>query len=362
MNILENLSLECCPYPVVNIDSPATPKAGLHHHTPKLCHKVFGRGECEPFYRSLRGKAGRHQCPYGFSVWPIEICASQVAVTALIGAPRLGGDAERLRAKEYPANHVDAEDIPKWTAKVAALVLKGDAERELEFARRLEALHEIRRLNQIVKTNMERACTKQSPDDPDAAPVDLVRAFRASSLMSVQLDALDLLANPASAMSFAPRRWVFYRTVDKMVRIYRVIADGRTVTIRLTGSSVSMALLDERTIHIIPSAFIDNAVKYSQPGGMVEVHVSDGLRGNIPVITVEVTSNGPVATPEEERNLFVSRGRGKAARAIAEGSGIGLTLAKIVADQHKGWISASQRPLPTGRSEWTFKFQVPRLQ
>ena len=251
MNILENLALECSPYPVVNINSPSTPKPGLHHHTPKLCRKVFGRGECEQFYHSLRGEVGRHQCPYGFSVWPIEIGASQVAVTALIGAPRHGGDAERLRAKEYPANHV---------------------------------------------------------------------------------------------------------------RIYRVIADSRTVTIRLTGSSVSMALLDERTIHIIPSAFIDNAVKCSQPGGMVEVHVSDGVRGNVPVITVEVTSNGPVATIEEERNLFVSRGRGKAGRAIAEGSGIGLTLAKIGADQHKGWISASQRQLATpGRAEWTFKFQVPRL-
>ncbi|HYW47972.1 MAG TPA: HAMP domain-containing sensor histidine kinase [Bryobacteraceae bacterium] len=303
----------------------------------------------------------RAQCPYGFSVWPIKLGATRIAVTGVIGAPRLGGDAERWRAKEYPHNRVNADAIPAWAKAIAETVVLGGRGREEEFARRLEALHEIRRFNQIIRTNMERACYEASPKDPDDAPVDLVRAHRASALISVQLDALDLLANPASAMSFEPQQRVFYKTVDKIVRMYQVIADNRNVKLQLRGGSMAEAQLDNRTIHIIPSVFVDNAVKYSEPGEAVDVHVWDELRAGAPVISVEVASRGPAAAPEEEQNLFVRRGRGQAAKGVAEGSGIGLTLAKIVADQHKGWISASQLPL-NGRAEWKFKFQIPRAK
>jgi signal transduction histidine kinase len=300
------------------------------------------------------------QCPFGFSVWPIKIGDTRLAITAIVGAPRIGGDAERLRAKEYPQNRVDAAAIAPWVRAISDIVARGDVEREEEFARRLEALHEIRRFNQIVRTNMERACYEQSPEDPDDASVELVRAHRASALISVQLDALDLLANPASAMSFEAQRRVFYKTVDKIVRMYRVIAENRNVKLQLRGPSLAEAQLDNRTIHIIPSVFIDNAIKYSERGDAVDVHVWDEQRDGIPVISVEVTSRGPTATQEEMRDLFVRRNRGQAAKGVAEGSGIGLTLAKIVADQHKGWISANQRTLPAGRSEWQFKFQVSR--
>jgi hypothetical protein len=309
MDILKRIATLSSPFPLVDLDLPHVPVNGLHHPTPKFCHKVFRHGECERFYRGLDRAAGRQQCPYGFSVWPARIGPSRVAVTGLVGAPRLGGDDERRRAKEFPENKVAAEAVGKWTIEIGAIISQGDLEREQEFARRLDALHEIRRFNQIIKTNMERACTnKSTTGDPDDAPAELVRAHRASGLISVQLDALDLLANPASAMSFKPRPWVFYKIVDKIVRIYRVIGDNRNVRIRLSGTSKSDAHLDQRTIHIIPSVFIDNAVKYSESGDTVEVHVCDELRESRPVITLQVTSNGPAVSEAEERNLFHQRG------------------------------------------------------
>ena len=126
-------------------------------------------------------------------------------------------------------------------------------------------------------------------------------------------------------MDFAPRRWRFYRIVDKIVRIYRVIGDSKNVRIRLSGGSHSDALVDLRTVHIVPSVFIDNAVKYSQMGETVDVRVSDETLDQKSVIALRVTSNGPPATQDEERDLFIRRARGHAARAIAEGSGVGLT-------------------------------------
>jgi hypothetical protein len=256
MDVLESVAIACSPFPLVQLDNPSVPLPGQHYATPRFCQRAFPKGECEKFYRWLSANGGgRHQCPFGFSVWPATIGKTRLAVTGLVGWPRIGGAEERLRAKESPQNHVEAGAIPEWVKSISDMVTRGDLEREQEFARRLEALHEIRRFNQIVKTNMERACTSASPEDPDAAQVELVRTHRASSLISVQLDALDLLANPASAMSFEPRRWVFYKTVDKMVRIYQVVADSREVFLSLGGGSNAEVHMDKRTIHIIPSVF-----------------------------------------------------------------------------------------------------------
>lgn len=220
MDILERIAFSCSPYPLALLDNPGLPIARRDHPLPRICARAFARGECERFYRTLSND-GRTQCPCGFSVWPAKIGETRVAVTAVVGSPRMGGAAERLRAKEYPQNRVDAESIPAWLMAISEIVKQGDVAREEEFARRLEALHEIRRFNQIIRTNMERACYAQSPGDPDDAGVELVRAHRASALISVQLDALDLLANPSSAMSVEGQRRVFYKTVDKIVRMYR---------------------------------------------------------------------------------------------------------------------------------------------
>lgn len=359
MSVLEDIVRDASPYPLVDLVAPDIPGSGLSHHTPKFCSRVFPKGRCAAFYREVDFEEPRVQCPYGFSVWPTSIGTHKVAVTALVGAPRLGGDDERLRAKEYPENKVDARAVENWISRMRKIVREGSSARDDEFARKLDALHEIRKFNSIIKTSMERACDKASPADPDQAPVDLVRALRASSLISGQLDALDLLANPDSAMTFNPRRWVFYRTVDKLVRTYRVLADNRNVKIIFKGGSMSNAWIDDRTIHIIPSAFIDNAVKYSPPGGTVEVMVADEVRDGKAFIGLRVRSEGPSATPEEEAGLFRVRARGKEAKGIAEGSGVGLSLAKVVSDQHGGVIGVEQRRLSDKRSEWIFGFYIP---
>jgi signal transduction histidine kinase len=359
MAVLEDIIKDASPFPLVDLSEPTVPRPGLIHPTPKFCEKVFPKGKCAAFYKSATPGAGRQQCPYGFTVWPTTIGTQKLAVTALIGAPRLGGDDERMRAKDFPENKVDAEAVDAWIRRMVKILREGTASREDEFARKLDALHEIRKFNSIVKTSMERACDAASPSDPDQAPPDLVRALRASSLISGQLDALDLLANPESAMTFNPRRWVFYRTVDKIVRTYRVLADNRKVKVVFRGGSVATAWIDDRTIHIIPSAFVDNAVKYSPPGATVEVTVADEARDGKPMIGLRVRSEGPPASVEEERMLFRQRGRGKEAKGIAEGSGVGLSLAKVVADQHGGTIGVEQRHLTNNRSEWVFVFFIP---
>ncbi len=360
MTVLDQIAAASSPFPLADLTTPRIPQDGKFIPTPRTCKKVFHEGKCAEFYRSVATSNGRRECPYGFSVWPYQFGETRIAVTGLIGSPRLNSGQERIRAKEYPRNHVAADAVEHWASTMAGVLSAGNLARDREFSRRLDALHEIRKFNSIVKTNMERICTRQSPSDPDEADPDMVRALRASSLISVQLDALDILANAGTSAAMSnPRKWVFYRTVDKIVRLYRVLADSRGVKLRLSGSSNATARVDERTIHIIPSCLVDNAIKYSPRDGIIDVSVTDETVDGRPVIVLRVRSEGPPATAEEEGVLFVARGRGQAARATAEGSGVGLAIAHMVASGHGATIDAKQRKVSSSLSEWVFRVVLP---
>jgi signal transduction histidine kinase len=204
-------------------------------------------------------------------------------------------------------------------------------------------------------------CGAESPSNPEAAKPDLVRAWKASELVSVHLDSADVLANPESSGGAGRRDAVIYQVVDKIVRIYHGLSAQKGITLRLNGQSHASASINPNTFHIIPSAFVDNAIKYSLQGQVVDVTVSERTTAQGNSIIVEVVSEGPSATAEEEAGLFRRQGRAKLALGITEGSGLGLFIAKIVADQHATVLSASQRQGPRERSNWRFKFEIPAI-
>lgn len=174
MGVLEEIVKDSSPYPLVDLSEPSIPRPGLMHATPRFCEKVFPKGKCSAFYRSLVAlSGGKRQCPYGFTAWSAAIGTHKLAVTALVGAPRFGGDEERMRAKESPDNRVATDAVEAWIGRVSKIVREGASSREDEFARKLDALHEIRKFNSIVKTSMERACDAASPSDPWRAPPKL---------------------------------------------------------------------------------------------------------------------------------------------------------------------------------------------
>jgi signal transduction histidine kinase len=91
---------------------------------------------------------------------------------------------------------------------------------------------------------------------------------------------------------------------------------------------------------------LDNAIKYSSPGGLVTVAMrSDGGR-----TSVTVTDDGPGIPPEAQERVFERFFRGDAARGRQEGSttsgaGLGLAISRRIAEAHGGTLElAESRP------------------
>jgi two-component system sensor histidine kinase MprB len=80
---------------------------------------------------------------------------------------------------------------------------------------------------------------------------------------------------------------------------------------------------------------LDNAVKWSPPGGAVEVQVKHR--------EVTVRDHGPGIAKSDLPHVFDRFYRAPSARGLP-GSGLGLAIVKHVADAHRGTVSAEAAP------------------
>ncbi len=98
---------------------------------------------------------------------------------------------------------------------------------------------------------------------------------------------------------------------------------------------------NERLLQQALHNLIENAVKYTPPGGWVRV----SLHNHPSWVDAIVADNGIGIPPSKQENLFRPFYRVKDVRmAEVEGTGLGLSLVKMVADRHEGSISLFSAP------------------
>ena len=99
---------------------------------------------------------------------------------------------------------------------------------------------------------------------------------------------------------------------------------------------------------------LDNAIKFTPPGGRVEVRAGSTSRGTI---EIEVSDTGPGIREGMEDRVFERFRQEDSSRGAREGAGLGLAIVKAIAQAHGGSVAAENRPeggsrfrvtLPTG--------------
>ncbi len=112
-----------------------------------------------------------------------------------------------------------------------------------------------------------------------------------------------------------------------------VQSNGKLLTVNVSSLSY---FGDEAGIRQIISILMDNALKYCDDGGEINVTLTGGDR--YPILCVE-NSYAAVGGIELER-LFDRFYRADKARTYGTGFGIGLSMAKAIAEKHRGSITA----------------------
>jgi signal transduction histidine kinase len=96
---------------------------------------------------------------------------------------------------------------------------------------------------------------------------------------------------------------------------------------------------------------IDNAVKYSPPGDRVSVEAQQSDSR----VVIEVRDRGPGISPEHQRLIFEKFGRADVAEHAKPGTGLGLFIARSIAEAHGGALEVRSAP---GRGA-TFRLSLP---
>jgi signal transduction histidine kinase len=133
------------------------------------------------------------------------------------------------------------------------------------------------------------------------------------------------------------------------VELFAGVAEDKGVALASAASGSPVARGDRRRLQRALSNLVDNAIKYTPPGGRVGVSVSSaGTQA-----AVAVSDTGPGIAAADLPRLFERFYRGDRARNLP-GNGLGLALALAVAHAHGGDIDVR-----TGADGSTFTLRLP---
>ena len=113
----------------------------------------------------------------------------------------------------------------------------------------------------------------------------------------------------------------------------------KTHKVALTGNAPAKIFGDETTIRQMIRIFLDNAVKYTPQGGSISV----GSKIDGDKISLSISDSGIGIAPENLDKIFDRFFRVSAEQLVSEanGSGLGLSIAKWIADEHGIKISVA---------------------
>jgi signal transduction histidine kinase len=97
---------------------------------------------------------------------------------------------------------------------------------------------------------------------------------------------------------------------------------------------------DRERLRQVLTNLIENAIKYSPTGETVEVraYTDNG------VIRVDVRDRGPGIAKEDQRLIFEKFGRVGSGGATKPGTGLGLFIARSIAEAHGGTLDVRSSP------------------
>ncbi len=121
------------------------------------------------------------------------------------------------------------------------------------------------------------------------------------------------------------------------------------------GTSPAVVIGDRDRLAEVLDQLLDNALRHTRPGDDVSIAIA-GLGDSV---ELTVTDTGSGFAPGEEEKIFQRFYRVDPARTAAQGSGIGLTIARALIEAHGGLLRATS--LGPGRGA-TFTVTLPTTQ
>jgi heavy metal sensor kinase len=203
-----------------------------------------------------------------------------------------------------------------------------------------DASHELQTPLTILKGEMEVAL--RSPRSPEEYQRILKSALEEIDRIARLVEGLLLLARADAGVLRMDRRPIdLAQLVEEVYGQARILAEAHSIDLRLGPVGPVSVQGDYAHLRRLLLNLVDNGIKYTLPGG----HVALSLQSSGGWASIKVEDTGAGITPEDQARIFQRFYRSAAARSSGEGgAGLGLCIARSIAEAHGGRIEVESIP------------------
>jgi signal transduction histidine kinase len=177
----------------------------------------------------------------------------------------------------------------------------------------------------------------RTDEGADGCREALVECIEEADRMLRMLNTLmDISEAESGAMTLDPEEVKVCEVIGEIVDLYRYVAEDKGVSIETACPQKLTLFADLVRVRQALGNLVDNSVKYTPPGGVVEVAArSEGGR-----ILIAVSDTGIGMGPEELPRIWDRLYRSDQSRS-QKGLGLGLSLVKAIVEAHEGEVRVS---------------------
>jgi signal transduction histidine kinase len=201
--------------------------------------------------------------------------------------------------------------------------------------------HDLRNSFHLVINLTEMMLSNIEKDDADAA------MKKGKIIYDTSITTYNLLQNllewaliQQKGMQFKPVKCDLNQLIEEELRYQRIIAEQKGLALnRLPGKDLLLRA-DKEMLKTILRNLISNAIKYSFPGGAIDIGQTNGTD----VVVISVRDHGTGMTKEEQQMLFGAENTlSKKGTAKETGTGLGLRLCAEFVHLHGGsiWVEST---------------------
>jgi two-component system OmpR family sensor kinase len=253
--------------------------------------------------------------------------------------------AESVRRRPAGSSEpLDLTGLPSEVVPVVSAVneLLGRQHDLLESRQRFiaDAAHQLRTPLTALRLQAENLGHAENLAEVASLVAEIQAGLSRMTTLTSQLLKLARMDQPASAAALG--RHDLCDIVREVVAEALPLAESLDIDLGLSADEPTSLRCIREDVRMMIGNLVDNAIRYSRPGGQVDVAVQ--RRGNKVVVTVADT--GPGIPEAEQARVFDRFFRLPSTRS--DGSGLGLSIARVIANRSSAVISLANRTAGEG--------------
>lgn len=193
-------------------------------------------------------------------------------------------------------------------------------------------LARIRVAGECLKESLERGKPEDAREMLEAMWEDIEEADRMIGRI-LELSKVDLHESPSVADLIAPAE-----IVERLARTLSTVARSKGINVGLDLDGTVRTTGNKELLRSAMGNMLENALKYTAPGGAVWVTVKEESGDAL----ITVTNSFDPLEPDELEAIFKPFHRGRTSNG--DGSGLGLSIVRKIAEIHHGEVVAGNVP------------------